>query len=70
MGWDRYQKAESMLKDASDDFDVKDCFDVLKAVAQEVCPTVVSMVYDVNEKTVYWCEDRNWDSIQTKRFEV
>ena len=70
MGWDRYQKADSMLKDASDDFDVKDCFDVLKAVAQEVCPTVISMVYDVNEKTVYWCEDRNWDSIHTKRFEA
>ena len=65
--------SEDSVKDAIrciDDFDVKDCFDVLKAVAQEVCPTVVSMVYDVNEKTVYWCEDRNWDSIQTKRFEV
>ncbi|MBR4762310.1 MAG: hypothetical protein IK086_06705, partial [Clostridia bacterium] len=49
---------------AADDFDVKDCFGVLKAVSQEVCPTVVSMVYDVGEKTVYWCENRNWSDIK------
>lgn len=64
MGWDRYQKAESMLKNITDDFDVKDCFDILQSVSQEVCPTVVSMVYDVTEKTVYWCENRNWKNIQ------
>ena len=68
MGWDRYQKAESMLRQAKDDFDVDDCFAVLRAVSQEVCPTVVSMVYDVNERTVYWCENRNWDAIQKKHF--
>lgn len=68
MGWDRYQKAEEMLKEASEDFDVKDCFEVLKAVSQEVCPTVVSMVFDVNENTVYWCENRDWDNIRVKRF--
>lgn len=53
-----------MLRDASDDFDVQDCFAVLKAVSQEVCPTVVSMVYDVAERTVCWCENRNWEQIE------
>lgn len=66
MGWDRYNTAESMLSDSSHDFGVEDCFDVLKAVSQEVCPTIVSMVYDVDGRTVYWCEDRNWTDI--KRF--
>ena len=68
MGWDRYHKAEDMLKEATEDFSVDDCFEILKAVAQEVCPTVVSMVYDVDEKTVYWCENRNWDKIEKAVF--
>ena len=63
MGLDRYQKAESMLKNVTDSFDVKDCFEILQSVSQEVCPTVVSMVYDVTEKTVYWCENRNWEKV-------
>lgn len=63
MGWDRYLKADEMLKNATDDFDVYDCFEVLKAVSQEVCPTVVSMVFDVTNNKVYWCENRDWDSI-------
>ena len=67
MGWDRYQKAESMLQAATDDFDVKDCFDVLQAVSQTVCPTVVSMVFDVGARTVYWCENRVWDEIRSLR---
>ena len=65
MGMDRYNIAQTMLADASDDFDVKDCFAVLRAAAQTVCPTVVSMVFDVQERTVYWCADRQWDDIQT-----
>ena len=65
MGLDRYRKAEAMLQAASDDFDTEDCFAVLRAVSQEVCPTVVSMVFDVNERTVFWCENREWDRIQT-----
>ena len=64
MGWDRYQKALSMLEAANDDFDVADCFAILKEVSQTVCPTVVSMVYDVTERTVYWCENRNWDQLE------
>ena len=64
MGWDRYQKADALLKNAGDDFDVADCFNVLRAVAQTVCPTTVSMVFDVTDNTVYWCEHREWDKIQ------
>ena len=64
MGWDRYHTAERMLQGASDEFDGQDCFEILKAVSQEVCPTVVSMVYDVGERTVYWCENRNWEQIE------
>lgn len=67
MGWDRYQTADAMLKAASEDFDVGDCFAILKAVSQEVCPTVVSMVFDVGARTVYWCENRRWDERRTRR---
>ena len=42
MGWDRYLTAEAMLKYAAGGFDVRDCFEVLRATSQEVCPTVVS----------------------------
>ena len=68
MGWDRYHTAKEMLENASDDFDVKDCFEILKKVSQEVCPTVVSMVFDVTEMKVYWCENRRWDNIQEQIF--
>ena len=61
MGWDRYQTAERMLSGATDDFDVDDCFRILEAVSQTVCPTVVSMVFDVSEHTVHWCENREWN---------
>jgi len=64
MGWDRYCLAKEMLENAADDFDVADCFRILKAVSQEICPTVVSMVFDVTENTVYWCENRNWDRVE------
>lgn len=69
MGWDRYQTGKKMLENAVNDFDVDDCFEVLKAVSQEVCPTTVSMVFDVSEMTVYWTEHRNWDHIEQKHFE-
>ena len=68
MGLDRYKKAEEMLKTINGDFDVKDCFDILKEVSQTVCPTVVSMVYDVSENIVYWCENRDWDTIKKAIF--
>ena len=68
MGWDRYHTAEEMLKNANTDFDVEDCFKVLMAVAQTECPTVVSMVYDVSSRTVYWCENREWDKVRKHAF--
>ena len=68
MGWGRFKKAERLLGQAPADFDVGDAFSVLKEVAQTVCPTVVSMVYDVTEKTVYWCENREWETIRRKEF--
>lgn len=67
MGLDRYQKAAEMLEAASDNFSVSDCFEILKAASQTVCPTAVSMVFDVAEKTVYWCENREWDKIEKKK---
>ena len=68
MGLDRYKIATRMLKEASDDFDVKDCFKILEAVSQVVCPTVVSMVFDVTDMKVYWCENRNYTDIHSKVF--
>ena len=65
MGWDRYQKADAILQNATDDFDVTDCFEILQAVSQTVCPTEVSMVFDVQERIVHWCEKMSWDAIQT-----
>lgn len=69
MGWDRYNKAEEMIKNTTEDFDVKDCFDILKAVSQTVCPTVVSMVFDVGDNVVYWCENRKWGDIKQKNMD-
>lgn len=68
MGWDRFTKANELLEAASEDFGVADCFAILKAVSQNVCPTVVSMVFDVTENTVYWCENRRWSDVKTRRF--
>ena len=68
MGWDRYRIAEELLRKASDDFDAADCFAILRAVSQEICPTVVSMVFDVTERKVYWCCDRAWEDVREKAF--
>ena len=67
MGWDRYCRAVEMLEAKSEDFGVADCFEVLKQTAQNVCPTVVSMVFDVTDGTVYWCEKQEWDKIGQKK---
>lgn len=68
MGWDRYQTAVRMLEEAPDHFGTAECFAVLKATAQTVCPTVVSMVLDVSENTVSWCENREWEHVRQIRF--
>lgn len=67
MGLDRYRKAVELLENRSEDFDVSDCFEVLKQTAQTICPTVVSMVFDPAANTVYWCENREWDRIEKKK---
>ena len=67
MGLDRYQTAKAMLQQANDDCDVEDCFAILKATAQCVCPTVVSMVYDVSERIIYWCEKQNFQDIHQRQ---
>jgi hypothetical protein len=67
MGLDRYETAVKMLESADSAFGVSECFAVLKAVSQTVCPTVVSMVYDVNENTVWWCENREWESVKSQK---
>ena len=64
------QKAEAMLKDAPEEFDVPDAFAVLQATSQEICPTVVSMVFDMGERTVFWCENRDWDRIRSARLNI
>ena len=70
MGWDRYNKAVEMLEKKNDDFDISDCFEILQETAQTVCPTVVSMVFDVSDNIVYWCENREWNQVEKKRLIV
>lgn len=36
---------------------------------QTQCPMVVSMVLDVSERMVYWCEKRNWDVIMKQKIQ-
>lgn len=69
MGLDRYEVATSILEQAGENFDVPDMLAVLQACAQTVCPTVVSMVFDVAERTVYWCENRQFDKVQSHKME-
>ena len=58
-----------MLEAAHETFDVGDCFAVLKASSQTVCPTVVSMVYDAQQNKVFWCENREWQNIGCRQLE-
>ena len=39
---------------------------IRKACSQIVCPPVVSMVFDVTEMKVYWCENRQWGKVKMK----
>ena len=66
-GADRYAVAEKILKESNVDFDVSDAFEVLKTASQEICPTVVSIVYDATEHIVYWCENREWNKINNQK---
>ena len=64
MGLDRYATATAMLEQAGETLDVQGCFAILRAVSQTACPTVVSMVFDVAQRTVYWCEQMRWDAVE------
>lgn len=70
MGWDRYNKAVEMLENKKEDFDVSDCFEILRQTAQTICPTVVSMVFDIADNMVYWCENREWNKIEKKKLRL
>ena len=67
MGWDRYQKAVEMLENKDAEFGVSDCFEILKQTSQTICPTVVSMVFDIADSMVYWCENREWNKVEKKK---
>ncbi|MDO4501003.1 MAG: hypothetical protein Q4B60_07010 [Erysipelotrichaceae bacterium] len=67
IGLDRYKTAESILSSSNGNFEVEDMFFLLKECSQEECPTVVSMVFDVTDMTVYWCENRNFNQINKKQ---
>ena len=68
MGYERYELANKLLEEASEDFDVEDCFKVLVAVQNKLIKTLVSIVYDASENKVYWCENCNLENIQTCKF--
>lgn len=57
-----------MLEITTDSFDVDECFEILKQTSQTICPTVVSMVFDVSENIIYWCENREWNNVKNKNF--
>lgn len=69
-GRDRYEKAKSLLSSYEGDFDVDDCFKILKETSQILCPTVVSIVYDKTANTVYWCLDREYENVYKKSFNL
>ena len=70
MGWDRYEIANKLLEESKDDFSVQDCLKVLESVSQTVCPTVVSMVFDVDDRIVYWCENREYSNIKSYQLDA
>ena len=63
MGLDRYNKAKEILENSKDDFNYLDGLNLLKEVSQQVCPTVVSLVYDAFDNCVYWCLNQNYSDI-------
>ena len=70
MGIDRYEIAVKMIEEKCENLDVDDCFSILQATSQVVCPTVVSMVFDASEHIIYWCENRNFNKINSKHLNL
>jgi hypothetical protein len=70
-GVDRYEKANALLKEAKEDFSSQDLLGILKEVAQYDggAKTAVSFVYDVESKTVTYCQNRHFEDCQTLVFE-
>lgn len=67
MGLDRYNKAISIIE-STDNFTYHDGLRLLKECSQEVCPTVASLVFDIAAKTMYYCENRDFENIKKKVF--
>ena len=68
-GKDRYDIADEILKNSTDDFSAKDGLRLLQAVKQEgKWGTRISFVYSHNEHTVYYCLDGDFENIEMHRF--
>ena len=66
-GDDRYERALRLLDSCKNEFSVSDAFALLHTVRQEgAWATRVSLVYSVNERTVYYAENHHFEHI--KRF--
>lgn len=70
MGFDRYNKAKEILDNSNVDFDYIDGMNLLKEVSQNVCPTVVSLIYDATNNCAYWCLNQNYNDIQNMKFNL
>ena len=66
---DRYKIADKMLSKA-DNLDVDSAFEILNVVKQigGEYPTVFSMVYSQEDKTVYYCKNGNFLDIEKHNF--
>ena len=68
-GDDRYERALLLLDNYKNQFSLSDAFELLYAVRQEgAWATRVSFVYSVNEQTVYYVENNNFDYIRKFKF--
>ena len=65
-GVDRQLKAEKMLGNADNSFNVENAFDVLNAVHQidDIWHTEFSLVYSANENTVYYCYNHKFGNVE------
>lgn len=68
-GKDRYDTAMNMLRESTDDFDVKAALKILESVKQVGrWGTRVSFVYSNNENAVYYCLEGQFNQIQKHSF--
>lgn len=70
-GKDRYDRAESVLKDSGPDFSVRDALDLLSSVSQSgKWGTKLSFVYSGNENAVYYALNGDFSDIRLHRLEA